>query len=602
MIYDIAVVGAGPAAATFARCILRGNPAAALLLIDGQDEKHKKPCGGLLAPDSQKALAHFDLTLPKQVLVDPQIFTVQTIDLVSRQVRYYQRYYLNMDRYAFDRWLLSLVPPQAELCAGRCTAVSREPGGFVLTVKTGEGERRYTARRVVGADGAASLVRRRFYREPVTRYVAIQQWFPNDTAHAPFYSCIFDPKTSESCSWIIRKDGYLIYGGCFAPEQCRPAYERQKERLEQYLGYSLGRPVKTESCQVVRPRGPRDFVTGRDGVYLIGEAAGFISASSRGDQQRHPQRQRPGRSDAPGRQRATDCPAVPPRDGRPAHTPVAENAQTLVYVYALGPPVDYAAGPCSHPGGAAMPAAAPESIRKLPFVQRKGECFFRSRGGSFLFGRRSIRLRGVALLGGVVGRGAYGIYHDVRSDVRGMIDSGGDRFHSVGCGLFQRTQMLPYHNGVPQVNHAVHQHAGANKGGEHLGGMEGIEQDDNAEGDHQNGQQQQDAPLLVALLFDIEGGLQLYHSVKNEVKAEDKGQNGGKQLRLDEEADAQRQRHNADQEREGRVPLLPVGNEAVDLPQAIGCGDAAQHITENIDRSGGPDDQGDAKRNVTESR
>ena len=34
MIYDIAVVGAGPAAATFARCILRGNPAAALLLMD----------------------------------------------------------------------------------------------------------------------------------------------------------------------------------------------------------------------------------------------------------------------------------------------------------------------------------------------------------------------------------------------------------------------------------------------------------------------------------------------------------------------------------------------------------------------------------------
>ena len=77
MIYDIAVVGGGPAAATFARRYLILCPGASLLLIDGQNEQHKKPCGGLLAPDSQKALAHFDLTLPKEVLVDPQNFTVQ---------------------------------------------------------------------------------------------------------------------------------------------------------------------------------------------------------------------------------------------------------------------------------------------------------------------------------------------------------------------------------------------------------------------------------------------------------------------------------------------------------------------------------------------
>ena len=136
MIYDIAVVGGGPAAATFARRYLILCPGASLLLIDGQNEQHKKPCGGLLAPDSQKALAHFDLTLPKEVLVDPQIFTVQTIDLCSRQVRYYQRYYLNMDRYAFDRWLLSLVPSQAEILPGRCTAVARREDSFSLTVRT----------------------------------------------------------------------------------------------------------------------------------------------------------------------------------------------------------------------------------------------------------------------------------------------------------------------------------------------------------------------------------------------------------------------------------------------------------------------------------
>lgn len=177
----------------FARRYLILCPGASLLLIDGQNEQHKKPCGGLLAPDSQKALAHFDLTLPKEVLVDPQIFTVQTIDLCSRQVRYYQRYYLNMDRYAFDRWLLSLVPSQAEILPGRCTAVARREDSFSLTVRTDGKERHFTARRVVGADGASSLVRRTFYREPKTRYTAIQQWFPAGENRAPFYSCIFDP-------------------------------------------------------------------------------------------------------------------------------------------------------------------------------------------------------------------------------------------------------------------------------------------------------------------------------------------------------------------------------------------------------------------------
>lgn len=277
MDYDIAIVGAGPAGSTFAR--LAAGSFQRILLIDGQTEENAKPCGGLLAPDAQKILAHFDLTLPKSVLVDPQIFSVKTIDLCDRKICYYPRHYLNMDRYAFDRWLASLVPDSVEICAGRCVGAERRGGAYCLTISTPDGEKQIKARRVVGADGAGSLIRRLFFKTEVKRYVAIQQWFEADDKN-PFYSCIFDRQTSESCSWSIYKNKYFIFGGCFSPKDGKAAFEEQKRRLSEICGFELAHPVKTEACMALSPRRIADFQTGKDGIYLIGEAAGFISPSS----------------------------------------------------------------------------------------------------------------------------------------------------------------------------------------------------------------------------------------------------------------------------------------------------------------------------------
>lgn len=279
--FDIAVIGGGPAGATLAR-LLDGR--FRTVLIDGKTnsaDSFRKVCGGLLSPDAQKAFAEFDLTLPKDILVDPQIFSVRTIDLQSRRERHYQRFYMNLDRHKFDLWLESLVPENVERYYGRCADIFRnEDGSYRLICRMNDGSEQFvSADKIVGADGAGSAVRRFLYpKKKIRRYTAIQQWFAEEHSN-PFYSCIFDPETSDCCSWSISKDNLFIFGGAFAPKGCRESFERQKKRLAEY-GFKFGEPLKTEACVVLRPSSPFDVSTGRENAFLIGEAAGLISPSS----------------------------------------------------------------------------------------------------------------------------------------------------------------------------------------------------------------------------------------------------------------------------------------------------------------------------------
>lgn len=275
--YDIAIIGGGPAGATFAREVASSRPELKIALINAIPKTGSKVCGGLLAPDAQKVLAQFDLSLPKSILADPQIFDVKTMDLSSGVSRSYQRHYLNMDRSKFDRWLLSLLPSQVDVIDGRCVSIEN---GFHLHIETDRGSVQIPCSYLVGADGGSSIVRRTFFAPPKKQYVAIQEHFPDPGSKIPHYSCVFDPETSDSCSWTIRKDGYFIFGGAFQQQGCRDAYKKQRSRLESYLGVGFGEPIKREACLLTSIRSNRDFILGKGRVFLLGEAAGFVSPSS----------------------------------------------------------------------------------------------------------------------------------------------------------------------------------------------------------------------------------------------------------------------------------------------------------------------------------
>ena len=284
--YDIVIVGAGPAGSNLARLI---GDKYKVLLLDKRDLENEDPkiytgkcCGGLLAPDAQKMIAKLGLGIPKDILVDPQLFAVRTIDLTNNLERLYQRFYYNMDREKFDKWLVSLIPTSVDKkFKSLYKGFIEIAGGY--EVKYIFNKQKITAKTkvVVGADGAFSSLRNSISKDISNpeKYISIQEWFecPHPT---PYFTAIFDEEISDFYSWIIPKDNYMILGSALRPkENTRQKYDILKTKLTR-LGFNFDNKIRTESAHICRPKKVSQFYIGRDSIALIGEAAGAISPSS----------------------------------------------------------------------------------------------------------------------------------------------------------------------------------------------------------------------------------------------------------------------------------------------------------------------------------
>lgn len=284
--YDIVIIGAGPAGSTLARML--DNKYKVLIVdkrnfYDINDKKKGVCCGGLLAPDAQNMLAHLSLGVPKEVLTGPQMFSVKTLDFVNKIERYYQREYINVDRESFDRWLISLIPDSVEKAFNSIyKSYQIKDNCFEIKLRNSNKEDyKVKAKILVGADGVMSRLREQTFNKNLMpeKYVSIQHWFKTDK-DMPYYTSIFDKEVTDFYSWIIQKEDNLILGTAIPIEEnANEKFNILVNKLKKQ-GYIDGSSHKEEGTLIMRTRKTTQINVLKGNVALIGEAAGFISPSS----------------------------------------------------------------------------------------------------------------------------------------------------------------------------------------------------------------------------------------------------------------------------------------------------------------------------------
>lgn len=284
--YDVVIIGAGPAGATLAARLDKNLKVLILdkRSLDKQEGSIIKCCGGLLAPDAQQMLAHFGRGIPKDILTGPQLFTVRTIDLDNNSERYYQRHYINVDREKLDRWFNTFIPDEVErVYDAHFKNFKKQKEGYVIKYTQYGKVYEIEAHMIVGADGAFSTVRKQLekhnpHKNPEV-YASIEEWFKVSQV-TPYFTTIFDREVTDFYSWTIPKEDYLILGSAIPKgEETNNKFNLLKSKLRK-RGYELEECSRRQGAIINRPMHLNQISIGKDNVFLIGEAAGFISPSS----------------------------------------------------------------------------------------------------------------------------------------------------------------------------------------------------------------------------------------------------------------------------------------------------------------------------------
>jgi digeranylgeranylglycerophospholipid reductase len=289
--YDVIIVGAGPAGATTAKSLLDQRPDARVLILDKAPQfPRPKPCGGYIGAEIFNSFPYLQGNEGYFVESESHQGILHSPDLryqVSGRTRM-----LGVLRKTFDAYLVGLAQQAGTQIGTRSRVIDVKPDKHHVQVELSDG-RSLTAKAVVGADGAASVVGRRtglhtgwqsheicktIVKEfPVEPEYILDQYGLDRPIHL-----FLQFNQLPGYAWVFPKAHQINVGlGCFANTPIRlidyfhilVRLLKEKEMLPDSASLT---GVEAGICPTV---GPIE-TTQCNRTLLVGDAAGFVSPST----------------------------------------------------------------------------------------------------------------------------------------------------------------------------------------------------------------------------------------------------------------------------------------------------------------------------------
>ena len=282
--YDVIVIGAGPAGSTAAKVL--AEKGRRVLLAERHKLPRYKSCSGVLIQKTMDLVRRCcGQDVPLSATCTPaenrgMIFT----DDKGREFRFEQGG-LNVWRSSFDNWLAEQAAASGAEVRDNTGAIScEEKDGFISVALRGESPCTERAGYVIDCEGVTGALRRKLLgngRDFITTFQTFNRGTIRLDPH--YFYAYLQPELSEYDAWFNVKDEMLVLGVSVKDtSRIEHFYQRFISYMETHHGLRIERQVKAEKWLMphIRPGCPITY--GRGQVLFAGEIAGFLNPMGEG--------------------------------------------------------------------------------------------------------------------------------------------------------------------------------------------------------------------------------------------------------------------------------------------------------------------------------